>query len=310
MKAAILLVAHGTVDALEDLPAFVTNIRRGHAAPAELIAELRRRYEAIGGSPLNAISREVAAKVEARTGVTTRMAMRLWRPYPREVLKELVQEGVERVAVVALAQHSAHVYADAVREASAELALEKPLAIVCAENWGRTPALTRAFATEVARAVSAVPREAWGRTTIIMTAHSLPMAVLRGGDPYESEVRASAEDVAREARRILGDDAPRHVVAFQSQGMSTGPGGKPMEWLGPDLKSAIDDAHARSDSHVIAAPIGFLADHVEILYDLDVEAAALAKERGMTFSRTESLNAKDALIDALCDVARPLLAAG
>ena len=312
MSDAVLLIAHGTVDVLDDLPAFVTNIRRGHAPPPELIAELRRRYEAIGGSsPLNATTRAIAAKVEARLGVTTRMAMRLWHPYPREVLGELARVGVTRVAVVPLAQHSSHVYGEAVREAAAAIAAEEngaKLAVVCAPNWGRTPALTRAFAAQAVRAIRAIPRESWGKTTLAMTAHSLPLAIVRGGDPYETEARASAEEVAREVRRILGDDAPKHVIAFQSQGMSKGPGGKPMEWLGPDLPSLLDDVKTRGDTHVVVAPIGFLADHVEILFDLDIEAAAWAKERGIAFSRTESLNASDALVDALCEVAAPLLA--
>jgi len=304
MSDAVLLAAHGTVERLDDLPAFVTNIRRGHAPPRELVDELRRRYEAIGGaSPLLAISRDVAAKVEARLGVPARLAMRLWHPYPREVLAELVERGVTRVVVVPLAQHSAHVYAENVREAADGM----PLTVVASQNWGRTPALTRAFAEEVAEAVRAVPRDAWARTTIVMTAHSLPLFVIRGGDPYEREVRGSADDVAAAARAMLGDAMPRAEVAFQSQGMTTGPGGKPIEWLGPDLKSVIDAAADRGDSHVIIAPIGFLADHVEILYDVDIEAAGWAKARGLVLSRTASLNASDALVAAVCEVARPLL---
>ena len=309
MKQAVLLVAHGTIDELDDLPAFVTNIRRGHAAPPELIAELRRRYEAIGGrSPLNAITREVASKLEARLGVPVRMAMRLWRPYPREVIAALEEEGVTRIAVVPLAQHSAYVYEGAVRDAVRDAGSQVELA--CATNWGRSPDLTRAFADALVRSIEAVPEASWPTTTVLMTAHSLPLFILRGGDPYETEVRASAEAVAAEVSRRLGARAPKHEVAFQSQGMSQGPGGKPVEWLGPDLVAALDAAKARGDTHVVAAPIGFLADHVEILYDLDVEATAWAKERGLTLTRTASLNASEAIVLALARVAEPLLRPG
>jgi ferrochelatase len=236
------------------------------------------------------------------------MAMRLWHPYPREVLPELAARGVTRVIVVPLAQHSAHVYAENVREAAAGTSLT----VDAAENWGRTPALTRAFADRVVSALRRVPRESWGKTTLLMTAHSLPLFVIRGGDPYEREVRASAEEVALVVRALLGEarereEIPRYEVSFQSQGMTAGPGGKPVEWLGPDLKTAIDAAADRGDTHVVIAPIGFLADHVEILYDIDIEAAGWAKARGLALSRTESLNASDSLIDAVCDVARPLL---
>jgi ferrochelatase len=300
---AVLLIAHGTVESLDDLPEFVTNIRRGHAPPPDLIAELRHRYEAIGGqSPLLAITRDVAAKLEARLGVKVRTAMRLWKPYPREVLDALASEGIRRVVVLPLAQHSAPIYAEAVR-AAAEGAFD----IAAADNWGQSPLLTAAFARELTKTVRDVPRDAWKTTTILLTAHSLPLFIIRGGDPYEREVRASAEAVMAAARAELGEGTPRHEVAFQSQGMGTGPGGKPIEWLGPDLLTALDAAKARGDTHVVVAPIGFLADHVEILYDLDIEAKAWAHERGLTLTRTASLNATEPFIETLAAVARPLL---
>jgi ferrochelatase len=224
-------------------------------------------------------------------GVPVRLAMRLWRPYPKDVLKELADEGVERVVVVPLAQHSAHVYAEAV-----EAAAGGSVRVTSAKNWGREPALTLAFADAIRRALaeSGAPREA---TLLLLTAHSLPLAIIRGGDPYEDEVRASAAAIVD----ALGPASPQVEVAFQSQGMGGG------EWLGPDLPTSLDAARARGKKHVIVAPIGFLADHVEILYDLDVEAKALAAERGLTLTRTRSLNASDGLIDALENVARPLL---
>jgi protoporphyrin/coproporphyrin ferrochelatase len=291
LKTAVVLIGHGTVDDLDDLPPFLTAIRRGHPAPPALVAEVRRRYEAIGGkSPLTLISLDVAAKLEARVGVPVRLAMRLWKPYANDVLARLRGEGVERVVVVPLAQHSAHVYAEAAEAAAGGLR------VTSARNWGREPALTRAFAGAIRSALAEVP--ALDTTLLLMTAHSLPLAVIRGGDPYEDEVRASAAAIAAE----LGPTIPEVQVAFQSQGMGGG------EWLGPDLPKTLDAARAAGKKRVVVAPIGFLADHVEILYDLDIEAKALAAERGLSLTRTRSLNASDGLIDALENVARPLLA--
>lgn len=295
---AVLLVAHGTVDSLDDLPAFLASIRRGHPAPPELLAEVRRRYDRIGGSPLNAINRALASKLEAKLGVPVRLANRLAAPHTRDVVAELARMGATRVAIVPLAQHSAHVYGEHAKSVAAEVAPE--LALVYAENWGQRADLVEAFARRIRDALAHVPRD---RTTVIISAHSLPVAVVKAGDPYEREVRAAAEAVSARL------DA-RTMVAFQSQGMSAGPGGRPVEWLGPDLPTTLDAIAARGDTHVVVAPIGFLADHVEILYDLDVEAKQLADERKLVLARTASLNADDDFVDVLAEIARPLLAQG
>lgn len=303
-ETAVLLVAHGTVDRLDDLPEFLTNIRRGRPPEAELLHEVRRRYEAIGGaSPLNQINHAIARKLEARLGVPVRLANRLFHPYPADTLRAL---GASRVAVVPLAQHSAAVYADSVRQAAGDVpAVTK---IAAAPNWGRSPALISAFAAEIASALARRPAAERAATTLVLSAHSLPVAVIQAGDAYETEFRASAEAIAAEVRARLPDAFAEHVVAFQSQGMSTGPGGRPMAWLGPDLRSTIEAAKARGRTRVLVAPVGFLADHVEILYDLDVEARGWGEEIGIVVERTRSPNDGDAMIDVLEAVARPLLA--
>lgn len=297
MKRAVLLVSHGTVDDLDDLPAFVTNVRRGHPAPPELVAELRRRYEAIGGSsPLNRINAELAQRLAASLGVTVAWASRLWKPTVAEVLERLGRDGATHVAVLPLAQHSAHVYAeDAQRAAKASgLSLE----LRCAPNWGQRPDLCAAFARRVVQALENLDR---ARTTVVMTAHSLPRSAVQRGDPYEREVRASAEAIAS----LLGPGL-RWTLAFQSQGLSDVPGG----WLGPDLPTTIAGLAARGDAAVVFAPVGFLADHVEILYDLDIEAAAMARDKGLRYARARSLNADEDIVRVLADVARPLIADG
>jgi ferrochelatase len=289
-EEAVLLASHGTVDRLDDLPAFVTNVRRGHAPPDDLVAELRRRYEAIGGSsPLNAINAEVARRLAARTGRRVAWANRLWEPYVKDRIAELAANGIRRVVLVPLAQHSAHVYAADARSAAAAHGVD----VVAAPNWGLRADLCAAFAGRVVRALEAAPEG----TALVMTAHSLPKSVVDAGDPYETEVRAAAGAVAA-AVAERGGRASRVLVAFQSQGM-TGAGGRPIAWLRPDLAWALDEAERQGDRHVVVAPIGFLADHVEILYDLDIEARAMAEARGLSLSRAASLNADDDFIEVL-----------
>ena len=302
---AVVLVSHGTVDAVDELPEFLKNIRHGRPAEETVLAEVRRRYLAIGGaSPLNRISRALAAKVETRLGVPTRMAGRLWAPYAKDVMAELARAGAKRIALVPLAQHSAKIYADAARPAAEALGVE----LRAAANWGQTPSLLQAYAVRVTEAVSALPAEQRASAALIFTAHSLPSFVIEAGDPYEREVRASVEGV----KARLPPGMPETLMAFQSQGMSgPGPGGKPMTWLGPDLVSTLDALKAaggQESRHVIVAPIGFLADHVEILYDLDIEARGWAEARRMTLSRTRSLGDDDDLANVVSEVARSLLA--
>jgi ferrochelatase len=319
MTQAAILVAHGTVDDPSELAEFATRIRRGHAAPPELVAELRRRYDAIGGrSPLNAINRSLAARVERAVGVPVRVANRLARPFVKDVLAELAQGGVSRVVAVPLAQYSGHVYADAVRDAASELARDGArLETDSVPSWGEEPALAEAYAVAIGETLAAM--RDLGRTTLALTAHSLPVAAIRAGDPYERDFRAAAAKVGE----LVAARAPglRREVVFQSQGMSTGPGGKPdgasaaqprrgphqTEWLGPDLMRTIEACRARGDAHVVFAPIGFLADHVEILYDLDIEARGWVEARGMTFHRTRSLNDSDALVAVLAKLIGPRL---
>jgi len=290
---AVVLVSHGTVEHLDDLTAFVTNVRRGRPPGPELVAELRRRYAAIGGqSPLNAINARLASKLSAVLGVPVRLANRLWKPYVKDVLAELAKEGVKRVGVVPLAQHSAHVYAHDANAAAEGTGI----ALACAPDWGQSPALCEAFTKRIRKSLEGLEPAS---TLVLMTAHSLPTAIIKQGDPYEREVRAAAGAIGGR----LGSFP--WTVAFQSQGM----GGQPGDWLGPDLPAALDEARARGMKNVVLAPIGFLADHVEILYDLDIEVAALARDRGMRTVRAASLNDDDDLVAVVANVARPLLEA-
>jgi ferrochelatase len=299
-ESAVMLVSHGTVDDLDDLAAFVTNVRRGRPPSAEMVAELRRRYEAIGGrSPLNATTAEIARKLQAVLGVRVAWANRLWRPAVRDVLAELAAAGARRVAVVPLAPFSAHVYEEDARRAAGGLDVE----LACAKAWGHAAGLIEAFAARIAAVVA--PGSAAGLPMLLLTAHSLPQSVIEAGDPYERQVRAAAEAVVADVRTRTSLALP-WMLAFQSQGLAA-PG---VTWLGPDLGTALEQAKGKGVRSVVASAIGFLGDHVETLYDLDVEGAALARERGLSFARASSLNADDDLVEVLAGLARPLLAHG
>jgi ferrochelatase len=293
---AVVVVSHGTVDDPDDLAAFVANVRRGRPAPAELVTELRRRYDAIGGSPLNRINARLATKLAARLGVQVAAANRLWRPFVRDVFADLVSRGVRRIVLAPLAQHSTHIYADDAKLAAAAAGVQ----LACVPAWGGRADLTTAFASRIVAAILTCPDAA--RTTLVMTAHSLPKAVIDAGDPYERDVRASAEAVVTAVRARVPQEL-QALVAFQSQGMS----GPALEWLGPDLRATLDTARQQGATGVLFAPIGFLADHVEVLYDLDVEARAMAAERGLGYARAPSLNADDDLVEVLVEVCRPWL---
>jgi ferrochelatase len=303
---AVLLVAHGSVEELDELPAFLTRIRRGHAPTPGLLAEVRRRYEAIGGrSPLNAINRQLAVLLEQRLGVPVRVANRLSSPLPDDVLVPLAEAGVRRVFVVPLAQYSASIYADAVRASVRSLGLS--IDVVAASNWGTLPALLDLFAKASVRTAHASSLDA-GPRGLLMTAHSLPRAVVDAGDPYEREVRESAAGIASRVAELATGCFAEHGVAFQSQGMSDG--GRPMAWLGPDLQEAFRGMASRGVASVVVVPIGFLADHVEILYDIDIEAVGWARELGLSLTRIPSLNVGDDFVDVLEGIARSLLPVG
>ena len=301
---AVVLTAHGTVENLDDLAPFIAKIRRGQPAPPSVVEEVRRHYELIGGkSPLLDITRTLAMKVEALLGVPTKIAMRLWHPLPDEVVLELANQGVDHVAIVPLAQFSAKIYRDAIVTAAKKTPAASRMQLHSASNWGNHAGLVAAQAKRVQNAMSALSPETRKNSRILFSAHSLPKIVVDRGDPYERDFRASAEAIAN----AVGLSPSQYHLCFQSQGMA-GPSETQVAWLGPALTTAMHQARALGTKHVIFAPIGFLADHVEILYDLDIEAAAIAKEMGMTSSRIESLNASDDFAEVVASLARPLLA--
>jgi ferrochelatase len=295
VTTAVLLTCHGTVDRVEDIPAFLTNIRRGRPTPPEIVEEVRRRFEKIGGSPLMRITAEQAAALEARIGVPVRVAGRLWAPLPAEVIGQMVAEGVTRLISLPMAPQSVDVYHAGVRAAAAAHA---GLDLALAPPWGTEPILIDAFVEAIDEALARFPEDERAKVPVILSAHSLPQRVIDSGDPYERQFREMAAEVAL---KLVARGNPVRV-AFQSQGMDGG------AWLGPDLPATFAKlAESGAKSAVIAA-IGFVTDHVETLYDLDIEAPGLAAAAGIErLVRAPSLNARPRFIDALEAVVRRLM---
>jgi ferrochelatase len=297
VTTAFLLTCHGTVDRTEDIPAFLANIRRGRPVPREIIEEVTRRFERIGGSPLMRISQAQADALAARVNLPVRVAGRLFHPYPKDVLAALYEGGARTVISLPLAPQSVHVYHAAVREAAAAY---PDLALREVPPWGLEPALIDAFVESIDETLEAAPESERAAIPIVLTAHSLPVRAIQAGDPYEAQFRAMAGAV-EERLRARGNPT---FVAFQSQGM-TGDA-----WLGPDLPETFNRVAASGARGVLIAPIGFVADHVETLYDLDIEARPIAERAGLTrFLRAPAMNTRARFIDALSAIARRALEA-
>jgi protoporphyrin/coproporphyrin ferrochelatase len=281
-NAGVLLVAHGTVSNLDDLGAFVARIRHGRPAPPGLVEELRRRYEAIGGSsPLLETTRQQAQALAKRLEAPVLVAMRLWDPGVEQALSGASALGLRRLVVIALAPFSQHVYWDAALKVARETGSN--ISLVPSPPYAEQPEF-------VAAQVDLIQRHAPADVPVVVSAHSLPSVAIQRGDPYARLVEASARAVAERLGRPVR-------LCYQSQGADGG------DWLGPSVRDTLTTLRAEGASVVAWAPFGFLADHVETLYDLDIEAQAIAAELGLSLRRVPALNLHPGLTDALARVA-------
>lgn len=296
MSTALLLTCHGTVENLDDIPAFLANIRRGRPPAPDIIQEVRRRFERIGGSPLMRITRGQADALSARLKLPVFVAGRLWKPYPKEVIAELHAKGVRTLISLPLAPQSVHIYHASVREAAAAY---PDIELREVPPWGLEPALTEAFVESIGQSLGEFSPSERASLRVILSAHSLPMRIIEAGDPYEQQFRSLAAQVSKE----LQNKGIESSIAFQSQGMTQD------AWLGPDLPSTFKELVSQGIQNALIAPIGFVADHVETLYDLDIEAQELAKQAGLKrLLRAPAMNTRPRFMDALENVARRALA--
>ena len=291
-KWAVLLLAHGAPDRPEDIPAFLLNVRGGRKLPDAAVNEIIRRYRLIGGSPLLRLTTLQAQGLAKRLGRPVYVGMRNWKPFISDAIRQIDADEVERVVALCLAPQNSrtsiglykkYLFDDARR-------LTPDVQIDFVENWHDHPRLVEAFRERVAMALARVQAEAGGPVPVIFTAHSVPLKTIEEGDPYEQQVKETAALVAK------ASGLEEYEVAFQSQGMTSEP------WIGPTVESLIDRVAAQGGVHLLLAPVGFVCDHVEILYDIDALFREYGKTRGVTVHRSESLNDSPLFIEALAAI--------
>ena len=283
-------MAHGTPASLDEMPEYLTLVRGGRPPSEELVHEMRENYGAIGGrSPLTDLTQAQAAVLREKlgAGIPVAVGMRNWTPFITEALAGLAAAGVTRVIGIPMAPQfstlSVQRYID-----TATAALPDGMRFEAVESFHTHPLLIEAFAERV-RAAQPKPDE-----RVIFTAHALPVRVIEAGDRYADEVAATARAVAAQAGIASYD------LAFQSAGRT------PEPWIGPELRTVIDDRSA-SIRKFLVVPIGFVCDHTEILFDIDVQAAQVAREFSTTLRRTASLNTSPLFIALLEDLVRARL---
>ncbi len=284
----VLLMAHGTPSSLDEMPAYLRLVRGGRPPSDELVHEMRQNYAAIGGSsPLTSLTQDQARALRERLGpdLPVVVGMRNWRPFIADAMRELLAAGVTRVIGIPLAPQfsvlSVGKYYDA-----ADAALLPGMTLVRVHSFAEHPLLVEAFADRLESAQTS------GDEEVVFTAHSLPRRVVMGGDRYAVEVARTARAIA--ARLGLR----RYRRAFQSAGRT------PEPWIGLDLGDLIRHRASRGARRMLIAPIGFVCDHTEILFDIDVQAAATARSVGVSVRRTESLNSSALFIAMLEDLVR------
>ncbi len=298
---AVLLMAMGGPDSLDSIEPYLREVRGGRPTSPEFIEEIRDRYRVTGGkSPVLGITRSVAQQLEQRLNgpggerYRVYVGLRHWKPFIKDSYADIMDDCPEQLIGLCMApQYSAlsiGAYVKKVEEARASLGGDFPLSYVT--SWHVHPLLIKAIAENIGQALTKFPAEVRAKAPILFTAHSLPERILQMKDPYPDEVRATMAAVCAQ----LGHPPAR--FAFQSQGRSD------EAWLGPTVEATLEALIAEGHRQVLVAPIGFLSDHLEVLYDVDIQFKEFAAARGMQLERMAMLNATPPLIDILASVVK------
>ncbi|GGA73040.1 ferrochelatase [Edaphobacter acidisoli] len=316
MSEAVLLLAHGTPNALGEMAEYLDKVTGGRAIPREVVEELQHRYRLIGlreeagatPPPLTHWTLEQARLLERNflaNGLKTKVyvAMRNWHPYIADVIAQMRRDGVTQFRAVCLAPQNSRTSVGLYRKAT--LAAAEGIEVEFIAGWAEHPVLAEAFAEKLRKVWRPACDEAGRKVPVLFTAHSVPCRTVMGDspDPYPVEAKATARLVAE---RMAGDGLTGLdcYFAFQSQGVSGGP------WIGPTVEDTLKALREEGHAGVVIQPVGFLCDHVEILYDIDIAFKELAAKIGLELWRAESLNDSPLLIDALADVATGRYRAG
>jgi len=291
-RVAVLLMAYGGPGSLDDVEPYLLDVRGGRPVTPEFAAEVRARYAQIGGrSPLRERTEAQAAGLQRTLGpgFAVYVGMRHWHPYIKDAVERIVADGHTRVVGIVLAPHYSAMSVGAYEKKLLE-AVDGRLTPALVRSWGDDPKFLEAVTERLTQALQrfAAP----GAVQVIFTAHSLPQRILAAGDPYVDELRASAQAVARRA------GLAQWHFAFQSAGATQ------EAWLGPDAGAVLSELARGGHRDVLIVPIGFVCDHVEVLYDVDVAYRALATRLGVRLERTDSLNDDPLLVEALARLVR------
>ena len=285
MKTAVIAMAYGSPSTIEDVPAYLQDVRGGRPARPEVVEELAERYRRIGGvSPLNERTEAQRAALERELGLPVYVGMKHWEPRIADAVQEAIAGGAERIVGLVLAPHYSRMSIGEYRERVENGLNGAKVELRFIDSWGAHRPFVDVLAARI-RGTSA---------HVVFTAHSLPARILADGDPYRDQLLETARLVAGRA----GLDPERWSFAFQSES----PTGE--AWLGPDILAELTRLRAQGVDSVLVAPIGFVADHLEILWDLDIVASELAATLGLRFERTPSLNDDPDFIRALAGVVR------
>ena len=287
MSAAVVLMAYGSPERLADVPAYYADIRGGRPIRPELLDDLVERYRRLGiqeSSPLNAITEETRAALEAELGLPVLTGMKHWTPRIAEAAEAALAGGADEIVGLVLAPHYSGMSIKGYRD-QLETAIGRRAPVRFVDSWHDDLAFVAVLADRV-RGTGA---------HVVFTAHSLPARILEQGDPYKDQLL--------ETSRLVADAAGIEDWSFSFQ--SESPTGEP--WLGPDILDHLQALHDRGVEHVLVCPVGFVSDHLEIRWDLDVEARDKAAELGLRLERIEMPNADPAFVRALAGIVRRAL---
>ena len=289
MTTGVLVMAYGTPRDRDDIETYYTDIRRGRPPTPELLADLTRRYDALGGTfPLRDITDRQVAALAAALGDGYAVALGTKHSVPKveDGVAELAARGVDRVIGLVLAPHYSRFSIGEYAERAVKAGAEHGLDVDTVSSWHLLPAYVSFLERAVSDALAKVPTGA----SVVFTAHSLPQRILDSGDPYPTQLRETADAVAAALR------LPDYDVGWQSAGRT------PEPWLGPDVLDIVRERADAGASGLVVSACGFVADHLEVAYDLDIEAAALARELGLPFARTASVNDDASVMGALAEL--------
>jgi protoporphyrin/coproporphyrin ferrochelatase len=292
-KIAVLLLAHGSPASVEDVPEFLLRVTGGRQLPKEAVDEVSHRYAAIGKSPLTELTLRQAELLANEIGVPVYVGMRNWHPLVAQALAQMQADGIGHAVVICLAPHNSRTSVGLYRKSLVQNP-DPEMTFDFVEAWHDQPQLIQAFSEKLKSGLQRARRESGKQPPVIFTAHSVPERTILDGDPYEFQARETAALVAKAS----GLDTQDWSFAFQSQGMSGGP------WLGPTVEDTIMGLKQNGYDAVFVQPIGFLCDHVEVLYDIDIAFKEFAEKKGMRLLRAESLNDSPLLTSALAQIVR------